>query len=107
MEFLCQFIAVIQAILIAAKQLQRLFITEDRSTNLQRETLHSVLLRKLISIASSSTVINGAAKLLSALNKEAADRQDLHNLFIISDGKFPEVCCILFLCHISCLHLIH
>ncbi|XP_069152332.1 DNA mismatch repair protein MSH3 isoform X4 [Solanum lycopersicum] len=86
-----EFIAVIQAILIAAKQLQRLFITEDRSTNLQRETLHSVLLRKLISIASSSTVINGAAKLLSALNKEAADRQDLHNLFIISDGKFPEV----------------
>lgn len=53
--------------------------------------MHSVLLRKLISIASSSTVINGAAKFLSALNKEAADRQDLHNLFVISDGKFPEV----------------
>ncbi|KAK4734507.1 hypothetical protein R3W88_008768 [Solanum pinnatisectum] len=86
-----EFIAVIQAILIAAKQLQQLCIIEDKSTNLQRETLHSVLLRKLISIASSSTVINGAAKLLSALNKEAADRQDLHNLFIISDGKFPEV----------------
>ncbi|PHU22980.1 DNA mismatch repair protein MSH3 [Capsicum chinense] len=86
-----EFIAVIQAILIAAKQLQQLCIEEDKSTNPQRETLRSVLLRKLISVASSSTVINAAAKLLSALNKEAADRHDLRNLFIISDGKFPEV----------------
>ncbi|XP_019227188.1 PREDICTED: DNA mismatch repair protein MSH3 isoform X3 [Nicotiana attenuata] len=86
-----EFIAVIQAILTAAKQLQQLWIEEYKSTNLQRETLRSVLLRKLISIASSSTVINAAAKFLSALNKEAADRRDLHNLFFISDGKFPEV----------------
>ncbi|CAN4085933.1 unnamed protein product [Withania somnifera] len=86
-----EFIAVIQAILIAAKQLQQLCIEDDKSTNLQRDTLRSVLLRKLISMASSSTVINTAAKLLSALNREAADRHDLHNLFIFSDGKFPEV----------------
>ncbi|KAJ8554450.1 hypothetical protein K7X08_025128 [Anisodus acutangulus] len=85
-----EFIAVTQAILIAAKQLQQLCIEEDKSMKL-RQTLRSVLLRKLISIASSSTVISAAAKLLSALNKEAAERRDLHNLFIISDGKFPEV----------------
>ncbi|XP_060203587.1 DNA mismatch repair protein MSH3 isoform X2 [Lycium barbarum] len=84
------FIAVTQAILLAAKQLQQLCIEEDKSMKL-RETLRSVLLRKLISIASSSTVISAASKLLSALNKEAAERRALHNLFIVSDGKVPEV----------------
>ncbi|XP_060203585.1 DNA mismatch repair protein MSH3 isoform X1 [Lycium barbarum] len=85
-----EFIAVTQAILLAAKQLQQLCIEEDKSMKL-RETLRSVLLRKLISIASSSTVISAASKLLSALNKEAAERRALHNLFIVSDGKVPEV----------------
>lgn len=54
-------------------------------------TVRSPLLRKLILAASSSNIIGMAAKLLSGLNKEAADQKDLHNLFIISDGQFPEV----------------
>uniref|UniRef100_F6I1J5 Uncharacterized protein n=1 Tax=Vitis vinifera TaxID=29760 RepID=F6I1J5_VITVI len=54
-------------------------------------TVHSVLLRKLILTASSFGIIGNAAKLLSTLNKEAADKGDLPNLFIISSGQFPKV----------------
>ncbi|XP_034206345.1 DNA mismatch repair protein MSH3 isoform X2 [Prunus dulcis] len=86
-----EFIAVIQAILYAGKQLQQLQIEEEGSKeNLRGKTVRSDLLRKLICTASSSTVIGNAARLLSTLNKEAADKQDLPNL-IISDGQFPEV----------------
>ncbi|KAL6291484.1 hypothetical protein ACE6H2_008994 [Prunus campanulata] len=86
-----EFIAVIQAILYAGKQLQQLQIEEEGSKeNLRGKTGRSDLLRKLICTASSSTVIGNAARLLSTLNKEAADKQDLPNL-IISDGQFPEV----------------
>lgn len=53
--------------------------------------MHSILLRKMILTASSSSVINTAARLLSALNKEAADQRDLLNLFVVADGRFPEV----------------
>lgn len=87
-----QFISVIQAILLAGKQLQKLKIDEeDTSKNVEPSTVRSMLLRKLIGTASSSSVINTAAKLLSVLNKEAAEKRDLHNLFIISDGRFSEV----------------
>lgn len=86
-----QFIAVIQAILAAGKRLQQLQIEEDKNIPRQMKTVRSALLRKLISTASSSNVISAAAKFLSSLNKEAAGRRDLENLFIISDGKFPEV----------------
>ncbi|KAM1783770.1 hypothetical protein FF1_041896 [Malus domestica] len=86
-----EFIAVIQAILYAGKQLQQLQIKEEGSKgNTRGKSVRSELLRKLILTASSSTVVGKAAKLLSALNKEAADKQDLLNL-IISDGQFPEV----------------
>ncbi|CAH9059472.1 unnamed protein product [Cuscuta epithymum] len=85
-----EFIVVIQAILVAGKQLQKLHIEEDKSS-MGGGTIHSSLLQKLIAIASSSSVMNTAAILLSNLNKEAADQRDLHNLFIISNGKFPEV----------------
>ncbi|KAK9291688.1 hypothetical protein L1049_019637 [Liquidambar formosana] len=87
-----EFIAVIQAILLAGKQLQQLHVKEDENNEkAQAKTVHSVLLRKLILTASSSSVIGNAAKLLSSLNKEAADQRDLLNLFIISNGQFPEV----------------
>lgn len=87
-----QFVAVIQALLVAGKQLQQLHIEEeDKSESVSRKTVRSMLLRKLILTASSSTVISHSAKLLSALNKEAADRGDLLNLFDISSGQFPEV----------------
>ncbi|RAL51406.1 unnamed protein product [Cuscuta campestris] len=85
-----EFIAVIQAILVAGKQLQRIHIEGDNNS-IGRSTVRSSLLQKLISTASSSSVMHTATMLLSTLNKEAADQKDLHNLFIISDGKFPEV----------------
>ncbi|XP_034711126.1 DNA mismatch repair protein MSH3 isoform X3 [Vitis riparia] len=87
-----EFISVTQAILFAGKQLQRLHIEEkDVDEKGQSRSVHSVLLRKLILTASSSGIIGNAAKLLSTLNKEAADKGDLPNLFIISSGQFPEV----------------
>lgn len=88
-----QFIAVIQAILYAGKQLQQLHIEEENNVkNMKVKTVCSELLRKLILAASSSSVIGNAAKLFSTLNKEAADQRDLQNLIIISNGEFPEVC---------------
>ncbi|KAK4431505.1 DNA mismatch repair protein MSH3 [Sesamum alatum] len=86
-----EFIAVVQAILVAGRQLRQLHIEDDENKNPQVRTVRSVLLRKLILTASSSSVISTAARLLSMLNKEAADQRDLLNLFIISDGDFPEV----------------
>ncbi|KAK2973087.1 hypothetical protein RJ640_023017 [Escallonia rubra] len=87
-----EFVAVIQAILVAGKKLQQLHIQEeDKETNAGRNTARSMLLRKLISIASSSSMIRSAAKLLSTLNKDAADKRDLPNLFNTTDGQFPEV----------------
>ena len=87
-----QFIAVIQAILHAGKQLQQLHSEEDAESNgyLRATNVQSELLRKLILTASSPIVIRNAAKLLSSLNKEAADQRDLQNL-IISGDQFLEV----------------
>lgn len=80
------------AILYAGKQLQKLKIDEECNDKmLQSSTVRSTLLRKLILTASSSSLIASAAKLLSSLDKEAADRRDLQNLLIISDGQFQEV----------------
>ncbi|XP_065869912.1 DNA mismatch repair protein MSH3 isoform X2 [Euphorbia lathyris] len=84
-----EFIAVIQAILNAGKQLQQLHL-EDNNENVQAKNIHSALLRKLILTASSS-VVGTAAKLLSSLNKEAAECGDLPNLLVTSNGQFPEV----------------
>ncbi|KAL7146352.1 hypothetical protein ABFS83_06G034900 [Erythranthe nasuta] len=87
-----EFIAVIQAILVAARQLCKLDVElVDDKKSPQGRTVRSVLLRKSISTASSSSVIKSAASLLSKLNKEAADKQDLQNLLTVSDGSFPEV----------------
>lgn len=87
-----EFISVMQAILSAGKQLQRLHISEVyESEEVQTSTMQSTLLKKLILTASSSNVLNKAAKFLASLNKEAANQGDLANLFIISDGQFPEV----------------
>ncbi|KAL3653497.1 Mismatch repair protein msh3 [Castilleja foliolosa] len=83
-----EFIAVIQAMVAAGRQLQKLHVATD---NVQVKTVNSVLLRKLILTASSPSVIGTATRLLSKLNKEAANQRDLHNLFIVSDGSFQEV----------------
>ncbi|KAL1555083.1 Mismatch repair protein msh3 [Salvia divinorum] len=87
-----EFIAVVQALLVAGRQLHQLQgHIEDINNSLKDRTVHSGLLRKVIFTASSSSVINTAARLLSHLSKEAADRRDFHNLFIVSDGNFSEV----------------
>lgn len=81
-----------QAILHSGKQLQRLHAEEEFNNDvLDLKSVRSVLLRKLILTASSSSMISNAAKLLSVLNKEAAEKGDLSNLIVISDGQFPEV----------------
>ncbi|KAF5480390.1 hypothetical protein F2P56_001145 [Juglans regia] len=87
-----EFIAVIQAILCAGKQLQKIHLEEeDNVKNMRANTVYSKLLKKLILTASSSIVIGSAVKLLSTLNKEAADQRDLKNLISTSNGQFPEV----------------
>ncbi|KAJ6833348.1 DNA mismatch repair protein MSH3 [Iris pallida] len=87
-----EFIGVIHAILICGKQLGKLHV-EDDSKNGASEgyAVKSALLRRLILTASSSTIISHAAKLLSSLNKDAADKGDMLNLFIASTDQFPEV----------------
>uniref|UniRef100_A0A166A0D6 DNA mismatch repair protein MSH3 n=1 Tax=Daucus carota subsp. sativus TaxID=79200 RepID=A0A166A0D6_DAUCS len=87
-----EFIAIIKAILVAGKQLHELHVEEEgRNTIVGKNIVHSVLLRKLVLTASSSRLIGIAAKLLSSLNKDAAEKQDLQNLFISTDGQFSEV----------------
>ncbi|XP_057995328.1 DNA mismatch repair protein MSH3 isoform X2 [Hevea brasiliensis] len=87
-----EFISVMQAILHAGKQFGRLQIEEEHNNEkVQAKTVCSVLLKKLIFTVSSSSVVGNAAKLLSTLNKEAAERGDIPNLIVISNGQFPEV----------------
>jgi len=88
-----KFIAVMEAILLAGKQIQRLGIKQDSEMrSMQSATVRSTLLRKLISVISSPVVVDNAGKLLSALNKEAAVRGDLLDILITSSDQFPEVC---------------
>ncbi|TYH41256.1 hypothetical protein ES332_D12G303100v1 [Gossypium tomentosum] len=90
-----EFIAVIQAILSAGKQLKRLHINEEYEdygcNKIGVAIVQSALLRRLILTASSSKVLGNAVKLLSTLNKEAADKGDFTDLIIISKDQFPEV----------------
>lgn len=72
----------------AGKRLQQLNIGEGDDNN----KLRSDLLKKLISTASSASVIGNAAKMLSSLNKDSADQGDLTNMIIATEGQFPEVC---------------
>ncbi|CAN6487340.1 unnamed protein product [Victoria cruziana] len=84
-----EFIAVLLSLLSAGKQLQQVLL-EDVDFGEQR-AVKSSLLRRLISIASSSIVNGHAAKLLTVLNMDAAERDDMENLFVVSRGQFPEV----------------
>ncbi|KAK1284628.1 DNA mismatch repair protein MSH3 [Acorus calamus] len=91
-----EFVAVIDAILVAGKQLQQLHLEDDENNaKKQGKTVKSTLLRRLILTASSSSFVAHAMKLLSALDKDAATRGDLQNLFIVSSGQFSVV----FRCH--------
>ncbi|CAH1430272.1 unnamed protein product [Lactuca virosa] len=86
-----EFIAVIQAILVSGKQLQKLQVEEDNEVNHVEKTIQSLLLKKLILTASSSSIISTSARLLSALNTEAAEQRDISNLFVVSEGQFQEI----------------
>ncbi|KAK8951905.1 DNA mismatch repair protein MSH3 [Platanthera zijinensis] len=84
-----EFIGAFQAILLAGKQLHKLY-AEDYGNDVM-EGVKSALLRRLILTASSSPLIALAAQLLSLLNKDSANLGDMLNLFNVSSGQFPEV----------------
>ncbi|CAL9226817.1 unnamed protein product [Arabidopsis halleri] len=87
-----EFIPVMEAILLAGKQFQRLGIKQDcEMRSMQSATVQSSLLKKLISVVSSPAVVDNAVKLLSALNKEGAVRGDLLDILITSSDQFPEL----------------
>ncbi|MQM14848.1 hypothetical protein Taro_047786 [Colocasia esculenta] len=87
-----EFVTVVHAILFVGKQLRKLNLEDERgSTGANAKIVQSGLLRRLILTISSSSVIAHASKLLSCLNKDAADQGDLLNLFNLSNGQFPEV----------------
>lgn len=88
--FALQFGGVIQSILTVGKQLQKLVLEDTGIVPSQHKPVHSSLLRRIIMTASSSTVLNNAVKLLSCLNKDAADQGDMLNLFNASVDQFPE-----------------
>ncbi|KAH9618989.1 hypothetical protein KSS87_018300 [Heliosperma pusillum] len=66
---------------MAAKQLQQL----------ETQAVPSALLRNVIQTACSSSLISYCTELLSPLNKEAAEKQDLLNLISSADGHFAEI----------------
>ncbi|KAL6844331.1 hypothetical protein ACP4OV_026004 [Aristida adscensionis] len=86
-----KFVGVIQSILTAGKQLQKLVPDDTEAVSSQHKPVHSLLLRRLISTAASHTVLNNAMQLLSCLNQNAADQGDMLNLFVASVDHFPEV----------------
>nr|ADT92190.1 DNA mismatch repair protein [Zea mays] len=85
------FVGVIQSILTSGKQLQKLVLEDIGIVSSPHKSVHSPLLRRLINTASSSTILNSAVKLLSCLNKDAADQGDMLNLFMASVDQFPEL----------------
>lgn len=87
-----QFISVIHMILLAGKLLQKLHIGDDDSNdNVQVMTVKSTLLRRLIVSASSPSIIAHSTKLLSCLNRSAADQGDILNIFNAGNDQFLEV----------------
>lgn len=77
----------------AGKQFQQLHAEDEHNNKKVRaKTVRSVLLKKLIFTVSSSSVVGNAVKLLSTLNKEAAERGDLANLIVIHNDQFQGVC---------------
>ena len=76
------------AILLTGKELRGLLSDDDR---IESNIVRSGLLRRLILTASSTSVISHAVKLLSCLNKDAADQGDMQHLFNLSHNEFPDV----------------
>eukprot|EP00850_Spirogloea_muscicola_P002363 SM000009S23492 [mRNA] locus=s9:327453:334432:+ [translate_table: standard] len=94
-----EFVAVMQSLLSASKQLSRIWpvaVSSDASvpeevrgppTGSSRQSL----LSRLLAAATSVTVRQHAARLLSALDAEAASRGDKLSLLVTTGGRFPMV----------------
>lgn len=91
-----QFVSVIQALILAARQLRCLHLHKEQVTNMDVDDegpkgVRSALLRRLLAAASSMAMREHAAQLLSALNTDAAASGDKLNLFLCKNGRFSEV----------------
>lgn len=91
-----QFVSVVQGLIRAARQLRQLHLHKNGDSEMELDNEHtqvvrSTLLRRLLAAASSVSVSEPAAQLLSALNTDAAASGNKLDLFHCRDGRFPEV----------------
>lgn len=91
-----QFVSVVQGLVRAARQLCQLHLHKKEDSEMEVDNEHpqgvrSSLLRRLLAAASSVSVSEPAAQLLSALDTDAAASNDKLKLFHCRDGRFPEV----------------
>lgn len=96
--FVClfiQFVSVVQGLIKASRQLRQLHF-DHKDSDMELDDVHpksvkSSLMRRLVAAASSVSVSEPAAQLLSSLDTDAAASGDKLKLFHCRDGKFPEV----------------
>lgn len=91
-----QFVSVVQGLIRAARQLRQLKLHKKEDSEMEvddenSQDVNSALLRRLLAAASSVSVSEPAAELLSALNTDAAASGNKLDLFHCKDGRFPEV----------------
>lgn len=91
-----QFVSVVQGLVRAARQLRQLHLDKKENCEIdvdseQPQGVRSTLLRRLLAAASSVSVSEPAAQLLSVLDIDAAASNDKLKLFHCRDGRFPEV----------------
>jgi hypothetical protein len=91
-----QFVSVVQGLVRAARQLRQLHLHKQEDSEMDLDNEHpqgvrSTLLRRLLAAASSVSVSEPAAQLLSALDTDAAASNDKLKLFHCRDGRFSEV----------------
>ncbi|KAG0589041.1 hypothetical protein KC19_2G287300 [Ceratodon purpureus] len=91
-----EFVSVVQGLVRAARQLRQLYLHKKEDSEMDVDNEHpqgvrSTLLRRLLAAASSVSVSEPAAQLLSALDTDAAASNDRLKLFHCRDGRFPEV----------------
>ena len=91
-----QFVSVVQGLVRAARQLRQLHLHKKEDSEMEVDDeypqgVRSTLLRRLLAAASSVSVSEPAAQLLSALDTDAAVSNDTLKLFHCRDGRFPEV----------------
>lgn len=90
-----EFVSVVQGLIKASRQLRQLHF-DHKDSDMELDDVHpksvkSSLMRRLVAAASSVSVSEPAAQLLSSLDTDAAASGDKLKLFHCRDGKFPEV----------------